>query len=283
MAEYNDILIFGVRNNAQTPDTGFIVTPDEFGQMLGDDPNTLLDEIRSAREAFGDSVWAGFDKDGASYSVRMVKMVEDISKDIAGAAAYMAKGISSYGDVPFAFPSQAAREELSKFLDPALRMAAPPHEAKKQAASSEKPASDFNYYNYNVRSIFQSCGLLHVERHRSSVTQGEAVVMAGGNFAMIHYGDDIYLPTPKQMMAMGASPSEIETTYGPIINGWISCYSNDFLLQSALQQCPDLIRAALRSENLLPPKAAVSLDNRISEARSRTNAAEQIIPKGHSR
>lgn len=38
MAEYNDILIFGVRRTAQTGDTGFIVTPDEFGQMLGDAP-----------------------------------------------------------------------------------------------------------------------------------------------------------------------------------------------------------------------------------------------------
>lgn len=271
MAVYNDILIFGVRNNAQTPDTGFIVTLDEFGQMLSDDPNTLLDEIRSAREAFGESVWAGFDKDGASYSVRMVKMVEDISKDITGSAAYMAKSISSYGDVPFAFPTQATREELSKFLESDLRL------------PSDRIDHNSDLYNYNVACIFQSCGLLHVERQRRSVTQGEAAVMAGSNFAMIHYGDDIYLPTPTELKSLGSSPSEISALYGPIVNGWVSRYSDAFFVQSALQQCPDLIRAAIRSDKLQPPRTAAALDALISEARSRTNAAEQIIPKGHSR
>lgn len=271
MAEYNDILIFGVRNNAQTPDTGFIVTPDEFGQMLGDVPDTLLDEIRIAREAFGDGVWAGFDKDGETYSVRMVKMVEDISKDITGAAAYMAKSISSYGDVPFAFPSQATREELSKFLDPDLRL------------QNDQPDHDSDFYNYNVGCIFQSCGLLHAERQRRSVTQGEAVVMAGSNFAMVHYGDDIYLPTPTEMSSLGSSPAEIAGAYGPIVNGWVSRYSDLFLIQSALQQCPDLIRAAIRSEKLQPPRTAAALDTLISEARSRTNTAEQTTPKGLSR
>lgn len=271
MAEYNDILIFGVRNNAQTPDTGFIVTPDEFGQMLGEAPATLLDEIRSAREAFGDSVWAGFDKDGETYSVRMVKMVEDISKDITGAAAYMAKSISSYGDVPFAFPTQATREELSKFLEPDLR---PPH---------DPPDHDSDFYNYNVACIFQSCGLLHVERQRRSVTQGEAAVMAGSNFAMIHYGDDIYLPTPTELKSLGSSPSEISASYGPIVNGWVSRYSDSYLLQSALRNRPVLIRAAIRSEKLQPPRTAAALDTLISGARSRTNTAEQTTSKDLSR
>lgn len=270
MAEYDDILIFGVRSNAQTPDTGFIVTPEEFGQMLGDAPDTLLAEIRDARDAFGDSVWAGFDKDGSSYSVRMVKTVEAISKDINGAAAYMAKSIESYGDVPFAFPSYAARKELSKFLDSAF-------------CSSSHEAKDPNFYNYNLRCIFQSCGLLHVERHRSSVTQGEAVVMAGRDSAMVHYGDDIHLPSPNQLLSMGFSSADIQARYGSIIDGWVSRYTDAFLIQSALQQCPDLIRAAIRSENLRPPRTAVSLDNRISDARSRTNTAEHAIPKDLSR
>lgn len=47
MAEYNDILIFGVRRTAQTPDTGFIVTPDEFGQMMGDAPERPFPLMRS--------------------------------------------------------------------------------------------------------------------------------------------------------------------------------------------------------------------------------------------
>lgn len=272
MAKCSDILVFGVRRNAQTSNTGFIMTPDEFSQMLGDAPDKLLEEIRSARESFGDSVWAGFDKDGDAYSVRMVKMVENISNDIRSAAAYMAKGISSYDDVPFAFPSQAAREELSKFLDPTLCAVSLSHEA-------EAP----NFYNYNLRCIFQSCGLLHVERQRRSVTQGEAVVMVGNNFATTHYGDDIYLPTPAELISLGSSPSEIAGTYGPIINGWVSRYSDAFLIQSALQQCPNLIRVAIRSEKLLPPRTAVSLDNRISEARSRTNTASQTTPKDLSR
>lgn len=283
MAEYNDILIFGVRNNAQTPDTGFIVTPNEFGQMLGDDPGTLLDEIHSARAAFGDSVWAGFDKDGETYSVRMVKIVEDISKDIISTAAYMAKSISSYGDVPFAFPSQAARDELAKFLDSELRAVSPSYKSEKLSSQDERPDPHADFYNYNVGCIFQTCGLLHVERQRRSVTQGEAVVMVGNNFAMTHYGDDIYLPTPAELISLGSSPSEIAGTYGSIINGWVSRYSDAFLIQSALQQCPDLIRAAIRSENLLPPKTAVSLDSRISEARSRMNAAEQVPSKDLSR
>ena len=210
MAEYNDVLIFGVRNNAQTPDTGFIVTPDEFGQMLGDAPDMLLDEIRSAREAFGEGVWAGFDKDGETYSVRMVKMVEDISKDITGAAAYMAKSISSYGDVPFAFPTQATREELSKFLEPDLRL------------PSDRIDHNSDLYNYNVAFIFQSCGLLHVERRRRSVTQGEAVVVAGSNSAMILYGDNIYLPSPTELKRLGSSLSELSASYGPIVDGWVS-------------------------------------------------------------
>lgn len=272
MAMCSDILVFGVRRNAQTPATGFIVTPDEFGQMLGDDPDSLLDEIRSAREGFGDGVWAGFDKDGDAYSVRMVKMVEDISKDIRSAAAYMAKGISSYDDVPFAFPSQAAREELSKFLDPALCDASLSHESEAT-----------NFYNYNLRCIFQSCGLLHVDRHRSSVTQGEAVVMAGDNFSMIHYGDDIFLPTPLELMNLGPSLAMIREAHGPIMNGWVSRYSDAFLIQSALEQCPDLIRTAIRSENLHPPKTLASLDSRISDAHSRTDTAEQITPKDLSR
>lgn len=271
MAEYNDILIFGVRNNAQTPDTGFIVTPNEFGQMLGDAPATLLEEIRSAREAFGDSVWAGFDKDGDTYSVRMVKMVEDISKDITGAAAYMAKSISSYGDISFAFPTQATREELSKFLEPNLRL------------PSDRIDHNSDLYNYNVACIFQSCGLLHVERRRRSVTQGEAVVVAGSNSAMILYGDNISLPSPTELKSLGSSLSELSASYGPIVDGWVSRYSDAVLIQSALQQCPDLIRAAIRSENLLPPKTAVSLDSRISEARSRMNAAEQNTSKDLSR
>lgn len=271
MAEYNDILIFGVRRTAQTPDTGFIVTPDEFGQMMGDAPDTLLNEIRSAREAFGASVWAGFDKAGAAYSVRMVKMVEDISKDITSAAAYMAKSINHFGAVPFAFPTQAVRDELSKFLDPDLRL------------QNDQPDHNVDFYNYNVGSIFQSCGLLHVERQRSSVTQGEAVVMVGNDFAMTHYADDIYLPTPAELMSLGSSPSEIAGTYGPIVNGWVSRYSDLFLIQSALQQCPDLIRAAIRSEKLQPPRTAAALDTLISEARSRTNTAEQTTPKDLSR
>ena len=271
MAEYNDILIFGVRNTAQTPDTGFIVTPDEFGQMLDAAPATLLEEIRSAREAFGDSVWAGFDKDGETYSVRMVKMVEDISKDITGSAAYMAKSISSYGDIPFAFPTQATREELSKFLEPNLRL------------PSDRIDHNSDLYNYNVACIFQSCGLLHVERRRRSVTQGEAVVVAGSNSAMILYGDNISLPSPTELKSLGSSLSELSASYGPIVDGWVSRYSDAVLIQSALQQCPDLIRAAIRSENLLPPKTAAALDTLISGARSRTNTAEQTTPKDLSR
>ena len=107
--------------------------------------------------------------------------------------------------------------------------------------------------------------------------------MVGNNFAMTHYGDDIYLPTPAELISLGSSPSEIAGTYGPIINGWVSRYSDAFLIQSALQQCPDLIRVAIRSEKLLPPRTAVSLDNRISEARSRTNTASQTTPKDLSR
>ena len=269
MAEYNDILIFGVRRTAQTGDTGFIVTPDEFGQMLGDAPATLLEEIRSAREAFGDSVWAGFDKDGDTYSVRMVKMVEDISKDITGSAAYMAKSISSYGDVPFAFPTQATREELSKFLEPDLRL------------PSDRIDHKSDLYNYNV--AFISCGLLHVERRRRSVTQGEAVVVAGSNSAMIHYGDNIYLPSPTELKRLGSSLSELSASYGPIIDGWVSRYSDSYLLQSALRNRPVLIRAAIRSEKLQPPRTAAALDTLISGARSRTNTAEQTPPKDLSR
>ncbi len=271
MAEYNDILIFGVRRTAQTGDTGFIVTPDEFGQMLGDAPATLLEEIRSAREAFGDSVWAGFDKDGDTYSVRMVKMVEDISKDITGSAAYMAKSISSYGDVPFAFPTQATREELSKFLEPDLRL------------PSDRIDHKSDLYNYNVAFIFQSCGLLHVERRRRSVTQGEAVVVAGSNSAMIHYGDNIYLPSPTELKRLGSSLSELSASYGPIIDGWVSRYSDSYLLQSALRNRPVLIRAAIRSEKLQPLRTAAALDTLISGARSRTNTAEQTPPKDLSR
>lgn len=271
MAEYNDILIFGVRNTAQTPDTGFIVTPDEFGHMLDAAPATLLEEIRSAREAFGDSVWAGFDKDGETYSVRMVKMVEDISKDITGTAAYMAKSISSYGDIPFAFPTQATREELSKFLEPNLRL------------PSDRIDHNSDLYNYNVACIFQSCGLLHVERRRRSVTQGEAVVVAGSNSAMILYGDNIYLPSPTELKRLGPSLSELSASYGPIVDGWVSRYSDSYLLQSALRNRPDLIRAAIRSEKLQPPRTAAALDTLISGARSRTNTAEQTPPKDLSR
>ena len=283
MAEFNDILIFGVRSNAQTPGTGFIVTPDEFGQMLGDAPDALLDEIRNARKAFGASVWAGFEKDGATYSVRMIKMVEDISKDISGAAAYMAKSISSYGDVLFAFPSHAAREELAKFLDPALRVYPPPHDLDDAVPYGARSNPDCDMYQRNVRCIFQSCGLLYVERQRPSVTQGEATVMAGSNFAIVHYSDDIYLPTPKQLMDMGPSPADIQATHGPIMGGWVSRYTDAFLLQSALQQYPDLLRASIRSKKLLPPKTAGSLDNRISEAHSRMNSASQTTSKDLSR
>lgn len=271
MAEYNDILIFGVRNNAQTPDTGFIVTPNEFGQMLGDDPGTLLDEIHSARAAFGDSVWAGFDKDGETYSVRMVKIVEDISKDITGAAAYMAKSINHFGSVPFAFPTQAVREELSKFLEPDLRL------------PSDRIDHKSDLYNYNVAFIFQSCGLLHVERRRRSVTQGEAVVVAGSNSAMIHYGDNIYLPSPTELKRLGSSLPELSASYGPIVDGWVSRYSDSYLLQSALRNRPVLIRAAIRSEKLQPPRTAAALDTLISGARSRTNTAEQTTSKDLSR
>ena len=271
MAEYNDILIFGIRRTAQTPDTGFIVTPDEFGQMLGDAPDTLLNEIRSAREAFGDSVWAGFDKDGETYSVRMVKMVEDISKDITGAAAYMAKSISSYGDVPFAFPTQATREELSKFLEPDLRL------------PSDRIGHNSDLYNYNVACIFQSCGLLHVERHRSSVTQGEAYVMAGKDTTIVQFFDDIHRPSPNQLLGMSLSSADIQSRYGPIVDGWVSRFTDAFLIQGALHHYPDRIRTAICSENLLPPKTAVSLDSRISEARSRRNAAEQNTSKDFSR
>lgn len=271
MAEYNDILIFGVRRTAQTGDTGFIVTPDEFGQMLGDAPATLLEEIRSARAAFGDSVWAGFDKDGDTYSVRMVKIVEDISKDITGSAAYMAKSISSYGDIPFAFPTQATREELSKFLEPDLRL------------PSDRIDHKSDLYNYNVAFIFQSCGLLHVERRRRSVTQGEAVVVAGSNSAMILYGDNIYLPSPTELKRLGSSLSELSASYGPIVDGWVSRYSDSYLLQSALRNRPVLIRAAIRSEKLQPPRTAAALDTLISGARSRTNTAEQTPLKDLSR
>lgn len=271
MAEYNDILIFGVRRTAQTPDTGFIVTPDEFGQMMGDAPDTLLNEIRSAREAFGDSVWAGFDKDGDTYSVRMVKMVEDISKYITGAAAYMAKSINHFGAVPFAFPTQAVREELSKFLDPGLRL------------QNDQPDHNVDFYNYNVGCIFQSCGLLHVERHRSSVTQGEAYVMAGKDTTIVQFFDDIHRPSPNQLLGMSLSSADIQSRYGPIVDGWVSRFTDAFLIQGALHHYPDRIRTAICSENLLPPKTAVSLDSRISEARSRTNTAEQTTSKDLSR
>ena len=246
MAEYNDILIFGVRRTAQTGDTGFIVTPDEFGQMLGDAPDTLLNEIRSAREAFGDSVWAGFDKDGDSYSVRMVKMVEDISKDITGSAAYMAKSISSYGDVAFAFPTQAVREELSKCLDPDLRL------------QNDQPDHNVDFYNYNVGCIFQSCGLLHVERHRSSVTQGEAYVMAGKDTTIVQFFDDIHRPSPNQLLGMSLSSADIQSRYGPIVDGWVSRFTDAFLIQGALHHYPDRIRTAIRSEKLQPPRTAAA-------------------------
>ena len=107
--------------------------------------------------------------------------------------------------------------------------------------------------------------------------------MAGSNFAMIHYGDDIYLPTPTELTSLGSSPSEISASYGPIVNGWVSRYSDSYFLQSALRNRPDLIRAAIRSEKLQPPRTAAALDALISGARSRTNTAEQITPKNLSR
>ena len=281
MAEYNDILIFGVRSNAQTPDTGFIVTPDEFGQMLSDAPDALLDEIRAARESFGDSVWTGFDKTGASYSVRMVKMVEDISKDTSAAAAYMAKSIRSYGEALFAFPSQAAREELSKLLSRMLQVSIP---SRYSAWQAEKQANSAAWDHVkDVQAIFSACGLLHAERSRSSVTQGEALIIVGRNQTAVRYADNIYLPTSGELMRMGFSPSEIEAAYGPIIGGWISKYSNEYLVQQALLRYPEEIKDALRSPELLPPKTASSLDIRISEARSRTNTAEQVSSNDLSR
>lgn len=57
-----------------------------------------------------------------------------------------------------------------------------------------------------------------VKRIRRSVIQGEAAVYLNGE-KLIQYGDTIKLNSKKQ--------------YGPVIDGWASCLSDDAFIESA--------------------------------------------------
>ena len=101
----------------------------------------------------------------------------------------------------------------------------------------------------NLDTIFTCLDMLKVERHRRSVTQGEAVVMCCGK-ELVRYGDDQWLLQKDGKISNGFREKE-GRLYGEIIGGYGSDTPDEDFRRAALVQFTDRIARMLEPEKSL--------------------------------
>ncbi len=145
---------------------------------------------------------------------------------------------------------------------------------------------------YLDESIFSNCinslvenGIFHVERLRSSVTQGEAAVY-GTNNKIVQYGDEMWLRTKNGTLVNGLRevPDNLKPgNYGEILNGWGSIKTDEDLIKSAIRQYPKEVNKALKFVSAYylvannEEKIKLSLEKQISSAKD-----QKRVPKEHN-
>ena len=121
----------------------------------------------------------------------------------------------------------------------------------------------------DLDKIFSALDLLSVQRHRQSVTQGEASVLCCGK-EVVRYGDDQWLKLHNGRISNGFREKD-GVLYGEVINGWGSAISDAHFRRAALVQFADRV-----SRILVPTKALTQL---IDQAKRQTSPAMHMPGK----
>ena len=104
----------------------------------------------------------------------------------------------------------------------------------------------FEHLDYvkDLDAIFNKLGVLEVERHRPSVTQGAVSVLCNGK-EIVRYGDDIKLHSTKaHNHEVFSSCYTTEPQYGTVISGWGSVKPDEHFRRAALTQYgKDIVKA----------------------------------------
>lgn len=110
-------------------------------------------------------------------------------------------------------------------------------------------AKEHKEYVEDLDTVLQKLELIDVQRHRSSVTQGEASVICNGQ-ELVRYGDTIKLKA-NDLSQHDPICCTDGAQYGEILNGWGSTISDAHFRQAALTQYADrAVRALTPSKNL---------------------------------
>lgn len=100
----------------------------------------------------------------------------------------------------------------------------------------------------NVENVLVKLGLMTVERHRMSVTQGGARVKVSGK-EIIDYGDEIWLRNKNGSLTNGFKELPSAPMYGPVIGNWGSITPDDIFRRAAIMQRPHSIVKVLSQLN----------------------------------
>lgn len=152
--------------------------------------------------------------------------------------------------------SSEAKRLLSQLLSPVMEQTCIPKDWQ-QPIRAVQWARQHPDYVKNLDTIFTALDLLKVQRHRFSVTQGEASVWCC-NHKIVQYGDNQWLQHKNGKISNGFHEKEGKL-YGEIISGWGSATPDDGFRRAALVQFTDRICSAL-----LPDK---SLEHKIQAAK----------------
>lgn len=164
--------------------------------------------------------------------------------------------------------SDGARAILPSMLDPIIEAdIGLDHHAIPMIATNW--GFDHMIYVSDLDKVLRTLGLLEVNRHRSSVTQGEVVISCDGK-EIARYGDDIKLQSQSKDLLFSDAYTK-GPLYGPVISGWGSVYPDDHFSRLALVQFGKAFTQALT-----PKKALTKIIESAKEKQTRTSSKTKL-------
>lgn len=238
-------------------EVNFITTQDEFlgpGKSIPRDKCTRIAHYPAAPSLYC------FQKEanGPMYEARYISMSAPET-----AAAHLSNFFTGHWNAPFTGVWRNAPERtslnakllISQLLKPVMEEACLPKDWKQPIRAIEW-ARQHPEYVQNLDNIFTALDLLKVQRHRFSVTQGEASVWCGDK-KIVQYGDDQWLQQKSGRISNGFREKEGKL-YGEIIGGWGSSTPDANFRRAALVQFTDRISSALLPTKTLEQKIQVA-------------------------
>jgi len=231
----------------------FITTPDEFfapGKKLSRDQCIRIAHFPAAPSMYCFQM----EPEGKVYEARFLSFAAP-----ENTAVYLSNFLSGHWNAPLIGTwrnapertSSYAKQLLSQLLIPVMEQTCALKDWMQPIRAVEWGRQHPAYIK-NLDTIFTALDLLKVQRHRFSVTQGEASVWCCGN-KIVQYGDNQWLQQKNGKISNGFQEREGKL-YGEVISNWGSATPDDGFRRAALVQFTDRISSALFPEKTLEHK-----------------------------